>query len=326
MQPMVGRHRPEDRRFAIAAWIVRRDAGWVELEHRPGHIDVIPIRIGLPVPEPCIAVGRDHVLVMGDERTVVLCDDEAPAGVRDVVVEGAVSAERGLRDEEAAGIGQNVDHHAAEVGAALGVDGQCRIAGEIIGVLRTLAARDGVRSVSFRGVEALAEGREPVAPVAAVVRRVVETTLVEADPRVVLAADQVVGIGRVEDDVLLGLTPEAAVLVDSNIPFFGLAVALATAERARGQPEAAGAVECRPRIAGGVTGIRAECRFGGGDEAPRQGGKGSCSLGCLNVRGLDLPLGRPLGDAIRGAEAQAETGGARNEAHAAQARGYRRRD
>jgi hypothetical protein len=63
----------------------------------------------------------------------------------------------------------------------------------------------------------------------AVVEREGDRALVEADAAVVGAGQQVARVRRVEDDVVLGLAPEAAVLVDADV---AVGVALAASEGA----------------------------------------------------------------------------------------------
>ena len=69
-----------------------------------------------------------------------------------------------------------------------------------------------------RGVDVLVEGRDAVAPVSAAVEGEVEAAVVEADPAVVLACEQIVRIERIEGDRLLRLTAERAILVHSLVP------------------------------------------------------------------------------------------------------------
>src|SRR5262245_10775764 len=67
-QPVVGRHRAVDRRLR------ERSGRLVELEDRPGHVDVVAVRTRR------VPVGRDHVLVVDDEEAVVLDGKELLRG------------------------------------------------------------------------------------------------------------------------------------------------------------------------------------------------------------------------------------------------------
>src|SRR5207245_350609 len=87
----------------------------------------------------------------------------------------------------------------------------------------------GRRFLSRRVVQLLPEGRQQIAPMIPVVHRPVDPALVEPDPAVVLAGQQVVGIERVEGDGLLRLTAEGAILVHPRV---AIAVAARTAEGA----------------------------------------------------------------------------------------------
>jgi hypothetical protein len=82
-------------------------------------------------------------------------------------------------------------------------------------------------------------------PVLAVVGREVDPALVVADPAVVLARDQVGRIGRVVDDLLLGLAPESAVLVHALVAL-ALVAARAADRAGAGAGRVAGDAEVLP--------------------------------------------------------------------------------
>ena len=85
-------------------------------------------------------------------------------------------------------------------------------------------------------VELLPERRQQVAPVAAVVQRPGDRALVVADPAVVRAGQQVGRLGGIVDDVVLGVAPEGAVLVDPDV---AVGIAVAAAERPAGDADVA---------------------------------------------------------------------------------------
>ena len=66
-------------------------------------------------------------------------------------------------------------------------------------------------------LDELVEGRNLIAPVLATVERPVVPAVVEADPRVVLAGDDVPLVPRVDLDRLLSLTTQRTVLVDPRV-------------------------------------------------------------------------------------------------------------
>src|SRR5437764_14737261 len=79
-------------------------------------------------------------------------------------------------------------------------------------------------------VKLLTEGWEQVAPAGPIVGRPIDAALVKAEAAVVLARQEVVSVGRVEGDPLLGLAAERAGLVHAHVVL--AFVALTTADRA----------------------------------------------------------------------------------------------
>src|SRR4029453_3550359 len=135
-----------------------------------------------------------------------------------------------------AGVGGDVKGDAGEEAAAAGVHRRGRVAARVVGVQGPRATEDrvavgvlGGRGHGLGVVELLPERRQLVAPVAAVVEGPGDRALVEADPAVVGAGQQVGRLGRVVDDVVLGVAPEGAVLVDPDV---AVGVAVAAAEGA----------------------------------------------------------------------------------------------
>ena len=162
---------------------------------------------------------------MEHRGAVVLSDDEFPATGRDVVEERAFSAGRGLGHIQQACVAVDVERDAAEVPAALGIEGHRRVAAGVVGMSGAAAADDGVLVGVGRGrsgligrvVDLLPERGQAVPPMLAVVDREVIPTLVEPEPAVVLTGQQVVRLRWVVPDLLLSLPPEGAVLIDPDV-------------------------------------------------------------------------------------------------------------
>jgi hypothetical protein len=129
-----------------------------------------------------------------------------------------------------------------------------------------------------------------------VIGRPCDAALVEADPAVVHSSEQVIRLGRIENDLFLGLESERAILVDADIAPHA-AVPLATPDRAFSRTEIRGSdtggghgrsryipgLTCRvdsQRIFGCDDRSRGEERcFPGGIAGPVRDGDRSCGQG-----------------------------------------------
>src|SRR6266508_5152225 len=144
-----------------------------------------------------------------------------------------------------------------------------------------------------RVVYALIERRRVIAPGLAAVETVGEAAVVEASPLVVLTGDQVGRVGRINLDLLLGLEPEAAVLVDADV---ALVCAPAAAERVVVEPRNGGCI-----IGGHVRRRRAETReitFGGECATGDHRHRASDPAWRLQHGGTQPPGRRSLDDAL----------------------------
>src|SRR6266404_280687 len=216
--PVVGGHRAKNRRAAKPARVeLRVDAPVVENEYGPRRIHIVPIRAR----GECVR--GDELLVVEDAWVVVLDDDEAAAKGWDIQEERPLRAERRLRHIDHAGVGEDIKCDATEEAPAQRVEGRGGVAAGIVSVESAGVALDRVavriapcRRLHLRVVDLLTEWRQQIAPALAVVGGEGDAALVEAEAAVVLASDEVLGIGGIENDLLLSLAAERAVLVNAD--------------------------------------------------------------------------------------------------------------
>ena len=179
----------------------------VHAEARPGDIDAVPLRAGR------VAVRKDERLVVEDQWGVVVRHHaERESHVRlwsrgrvrkGAVEEGSPKGGVGLGDEDPARRRENVEGDAFEIGVAVRVHRQRRIA---CGIEPMVVLRNEPP-----------EGRRQVAPVTALIEGVGDAAVIVAGAEVIRGCDHMIGVGGVDDDKLLPLEAEGAVLIHPDV-------------------------------------------------------------------------------------------------------------